>query len=132
MAQTAVVGTVLVTGSSGKIGSHIVPALESRGDLVRRFDLTEGDDLRDPEAVAAAVTGCDVVVHAGALPQNAHVDPAAYTATNVDGTRHVLDAAERAGVERVIYFSSVWVFGYLDEGAEPTTSRSTTSTRPNP
>ena len=112
-------GTVLVTGSSGKIGSPVVAALRHRGDDVRSFDLVDGDDLRDPVAVAAAVDGCDAVVHAGVLPQKRDGEVATMAATNIDGTRHVLDAAERAGVARVVFFSSNWVFGFLDDGRDP-------------
>lgn len=111
--------TVLVTGSSGKIGSRVVAALEGRGDTVRRFDLADGDDLHDPDGVAAAMATCDAVVHAGAIPHDRLGTPAEIEATNVGGTRHVLDAAQRADVERLVFFSSIMVFGFWDGESEP-------------
>jgi UDP-glucose 4-epimerase len=105
------VKTVLVTGSSGQVGRAASAALEAAGWTVRPFDVDTGGDLRDEAAVLDAVAGCDVIVHAGAIPHDTRGTPADIVATNVLGTWHVLQAAEAHGAARVIYFSSVQVFG---------------------
>jgi nucleoside-diphosphate-sugar epimerase len=110
---------VLLTGSSGLVGRAAGPALEAAGWEVRPFDMARGDDLRDREAVHAAVAGCSMVVHAGAIPHDSKGTPADIMATNVLGTWHVLEAAEANGVERVVYFSSVQVFGFAEGEGEP-------------
>jgi nucleoside-diphosphate-sugar epimerase len=110
---------VLLTGSSGLVGRAAGPALEAAGWEVRPFDMVRGDDLRDPEAVHAAVAGCSMVVHAGAIPHDSKGPPADIMATNVLGTWHVLEAAEANGVERVVYFSSAQVFGCAEGEGEP-------------
>jgi UDP-glucose 4-epimerase len=119
---------VLVTGGAGFIGSNLVRALLERGDEVRIFDdlstgraenlggldveLVEGT-LTDPEAVAAAVAGCSVVFHEGAIPSVARsvAEPVASHDANATGTLHVLLAARDADVERVVYASSSSVYG---------------------
>jgi nucleoside-diphosphate-sugar epimerase len=92
-----------------------VPALEAEGWKVRPFDLARRTDLRDEKAVYRAVRGCDAIVHAGAIPNDAAGSPADIVATNVLGTWHVLLGAEAHQVSRVIYFSSIHVFGFWGE-----------------
>lgn len=109
---------VLVTGASGQVGRAVAELLEQVGWSVRAFDLVAGDDLRDAAEVRAAVAGCDVVVHVGAIAHDSSGTPDEIMATNVLGTWHVLTAAEAEGVGRVVYFSSGQVFGCADgEGA---------------
>jgi len=120
----------LVTGGAGFIGSHIATALASQGEPTRIFDnlstgkrsnladfadqieFVEGD-LRDLEAVRAAVRGVEVVFHQGALPSvpRSISDPVGSLESNVNGTLHVLVAAREAGVRRVVYASSSSVYG---------------------
>lgn len=111
--------TVLVTGSSGQLGAPLAARLSASGWAVRGFDLDDGDDLRDEAAVAAAVEGCDAVVHAGALAHDTAGSPADIMATNLLGTWHVLIAAERSGVSRVVYLSSGQVFGFAEGEGTP-------------
>ena len=120
----------LVTGGAGFIGSHLTEALLRRGDSVRVLDdLSTGrrenlaaferdieliiGDLRDPEVVARAVRGVDVVFHQGALPSvpRSIADPATVHDVNATGTLNVLLAARDAGVRRVVYASSSSVYG---------------------
>ena len=112
-------GTVLLTGSAGSIGRVVAARLEREGWTVRPFDLATGDDLRDEHAVRAAAVGCDAIVHAGAIPHDSLGSAADIMATNVLGTWHVLLAAEQSGVERVVAFSSLQVFGFFDGEGVP-------------
>jgi len=111
--------TVLVTGARGVIGRTAAVRLQDDGWDVRAFDLVDGDDLRDPDAVHDAVAGCAAVVHAGAIPHDSRGTPADIAAVNVLGTWHVLLAAEHHRVERVVAFSSIQVFGCTDGEGEP-------------
>lgn len=105
---------VLVTGSAGQVGRATSSLLEAAGWSVVRFDLADGKDLRDAEAVEDAVRGCEVIVHAGAIAHDSAGTPDDIVATNVLGTWHVLSAAEYHGISRVVYFSSAQVFGFVD------------------
>lgn len=113
------VQTALVTGASGQVGRRISSRLLEHGWRVRRFDLSEGDDLRDERAVREAAEGCEVLVHAGALAHDTAGTPGEIVSTNVLGTWHVLLAAEHCAAAKVIYFSSAQVFGLADGEGEP-------------
>ena len=68
-------------------------------------------DLRDPASVARAVAGCKLVFHIAADYRLWSKRPQDLYASNVDGTRNLLEAAERAGVERIVYTSTVGCIG---------------------
>lgn len=102
---------VLVTGSSGVIGSAVARSRTEAGDTVVPFDVATGGDLRDAAAVRRAAAGCEAIVHLGAIANDANGTPEDIMATNVLGTFHVLRAAELGGAARVVYFSSAQVFG---------------------
>lgn len=123
----------LVTGGAGFIGSHLVRALLRRGDEVCVLDnLSTGSranlegveadvdlqvaDLRDPEVVVRACRGVSVVFHLAALPSvpRSVDDPRASFESNARGTLHVLDAARREGVGRVVYAASSSAYGGTD------------------
>ena len=73
-------------------------------------------DLRNPESLEKAVNGCDVVYHVAADYRLWIRDPREMYLSNVDGTRHLLEAAKRAGVERVVYTSTVGCIGIPKDG----------------
>ncbi len=122
---------VLVTGGSGFIGSHVLDQLVAAGHEPRNLDLVPSPwhgaeldttiaDLTDDDAVAAAVRGCDAVVHLAAMADvNQVVDaPGRTDAVNVRGTFNLLEAARAAGVPRFVYASTIWVYGNAP-GPEP-------------
>jgi UDP-glucose 4-epimerase len=108
---------VLVTGEHGLIGSYVADELGRQGHSVVGFDLANGFDVREPAAVAEAVSGCDAVIHLAAadtpLPAEVIVD------TNLIGTKNVLDAAVATGVRRVVIASSVDAVGIFLGEAPP-------------
>jgi UDP-glucose 4-epimerase len=116
---------VLVTGGSGFIGSHVVDRLVASGHEPRIFDLVPSPyhnalvieylqgDLVEQESVRMAVRGCDAVIHLAAVSDVNKVlaNPALAEAVNAGGTRAVLEAARLEYVPRVVYASTVWVYG---------------------
>ena len=116
---------VLVTGAAGFIGSAVARELCARGVRVVAMVEPGGDtanldgvdvevvvaDLRDAAAVAKAIDGSRSVFHIAALYRFWAPDPAVFYAVNVTGTKYVLDAARRAGCERVVYTSTVGTLG---------------------
>jgi len=118
-------GKVLVTGGSGFLGINLIRHLLAKGAAdIRSLDLGEFDypekdrveavqgDIRDAAAVAKAMTGVKYVVHtAAALPLYSAED---IHTTDVVGTRVLLEAARKAGVERFVMISSTAVYGIPD------------------
>ncbi|HYP14140.1 MAG TPA: hopanoid-associated sugar epimerase [Bryobacteraceae bacterium] len=112
----------LVTGATGFLGWHVARKLLDRGERVRvlardpaKLRELEAEsvagDLRDPGSVAAAVQGCSVVYHVAADYRLWSRNPDELYRSNVDGTRNILAAAKAAGVERVVYTSTVGCIG---------------------
>ena len=129
----------LVTGATGLVGSAVVRALLRKGQHIRvlvrptsdrrnlaglAIEIAEGS-LEQPESLARAVTGCRYVYHVAADYRLWVPDPEPMFRTNVVGTRDLMIAALEAGVERVIYTSSVATLGLIPEGSadEETPSR---------
>ncbi|HZE89874.1 MAG TPA: hopanoid-associated sugar epimerase [Verrucomicrobiae bacterium] len=126
---------VCVTGATGFVGWHLMEALLARGDDVRCFvragsagmlagrpvQIATGD-LVDPDAVARAVSGTEVVYHCAADYRLYVPDPSAMYGANVEGTRHVMRAAAQAGVKRVVYTSTVGALG-LHASGDPADER---------
>jgi len=124
---------VLVTGAGGFIGSHLAESLVRAGAEVRAFVRynSRGDhgwletseladeievfrgDLTNPEAVAGAMEGREVVFHLGALipiPYS-YRHPREFVAANVEGTLNVVEAARRAEPARIVHTSTSEVYG---------------------
>lgn len=103
------------------IGAEVMNQVAAAGFDVVGLDIADGDDLNDPDTVSRLVDGCSHVVHAAALDdETAEPDPLMTMSTgdceqvmrtNVGGTSMLLAAAARTGVQRVVFLSSVDVFG---------------------
>lgn len=126
---------VLVTGGAGYVGSRLVPKLLDAGYAVTVLDLyLFGDaalagvhghanlrevkgDLRDPQAVASALQGCDAVIHLACISNDPsfELDPELGRSINYDAFRPLVRAAKDAGVKRFIYASSSSVYGLKGE-----------------
>ena len=129
----------VVTGGAGFIGSHLVENLVARGERVRVVErpgalvthLPAGvevvrADIRDRDAVRAAVAGARHVYHLAANPNLWVRDRTEFDAVNHRGTVHVLDAALEAGAERILHTSTESILtcarqtGPIDEDIEVT------------
>jgi nucleoside-diphosphate-sugar epimerase len=116
------VTTYFVTGGSGFVGNRLIRLLRARGDAV--YALARSDAaadavtqagaepvrgaLEDPAALRDGMHGADVVIHAAARTAD-WGRPAAFERVNVEGTKNVLWAMQRAGVERIVHISPATV-----------------------
>jgi nucleoside-diphosphate-sugar epimerase len=124
----------VITGATGLLGSHIAEALAARGERVRAFvrptsevsflrglgaELAVGD-LHDAESLRRAVDGADVVYHCAARVGD--WGPwSLYRREIIDATGQLLGVCRAAGVGRLLYVSSVTVYGHPRDGGPPIT-----------
>ena len=122
---------VFLTGATGFVGSHVARAYADAGAELRlltrgtsNLSAIEGltaetvvGDLRQPEGLRTALSGCDALVHVAADYRLWVRDPQEMYAANVRGTRELLRIARECGVERVVYTSSVATMGFKTDGS---------------
>ncbi|MER7878446.1 NAD(P)-dependent oxidoreductase [Streptomyces solisilvae] len=128
--------TVLVTGASGLLGSGVVTKLRERGtrvlatDAFPRADEVTVLDVTQPTAIHSLVAKEQVtgIVHCGGIsgPMVARDNPQSIIDINIGGTANLLEAARVHGVRRLVFCSSLTVYGNTDEGPVP----ETTATQP--
>jgi len=121
---------VLITGSSGFIGAAVTRAVIAKGDEVRVLvrpnsnlrnlgglpvETVQGD-LQDPPSLKKAVAGCQGVYHVAAHYALWDKNPKTFYQVNVEGTTQLFRAAEDAGVERIVYTSTIGAIGLPADG----------------
>jgi dihydroflavonol-4-reductase len=125
--------TTLVTGASGFLGSHVARLLADRGEQVRVLlrpssqtklleSLSVGrisGDLRDPASLNRALAGISTVYHVAADYRLWARDPREIYESNVQGTRNLLEAAQRADVDKFVYTSTVGTVAVARDGRLP-------------
>jgi NADH dehydrogenase len=111
---------VLVTGGTGVVGASVVRALHERGHEVRVLTRHAGrdqawwptgvdgwaGDVSNEKSIRGAADGCDAVVHVAGIVEE-HPPTITYQSVNIDGTRYTVLEAERAGVRKFVYVSSL-------------------------
>lgn len=127
--------TVLITGAAGRMGSRLRADLPAFGWDLRCLDLAAPPDeaalpwtigdAADPGVAASAMDGVDAVVHLAGIPGEA--DFAELRHANIEATYQVFEAAQRAGVRRIVYASSNHAVGCHEKG-----ELLTTAVRPRP
>jgi dihydroflavonol-4-reductase len=125
---------VLITGATGFIGNHVARMCAAQGDTIRAMvmpgedrspldgmevEFVEGN-LLNPESLAKAVQGVDKLYHLAALFAVWTKDPDLHYKINVEGTRHLMRAAKAAGVEKIVYTSSIAAIGTDGKGTPST------------
>ncbi len=127
---------LLITGATGFLGAEVVRQTLAAGHTVRILRRTTSSlarleglpvehalgDVTDARSVRAAMDGVEACIHCAGDTSYFVRDAARLRAVNVEGTRHVVEAARDAGVRRLVYTSSVAAIGF-DPGGRPVDER---------
>lgn len=115
---------VVVTGGSGRVGSYVLREIAPHFDVTNADLRRAGDcryasaDVMDLDSLRSAFAGADAVVHLAAIDYDWKAAPEKYIDVNVRGTWHVLQAAQEAGVRKVVLCSSVSACGLSEMRAD--------------
>lgn len=114
---------IAITGGNGFIGARLAKALTAAGHRVVPIDTTGETpvDIMDKEALTNAVQGCEAIYHLAAAHRDDIFPRSLYYDINGQGTKNVIDAANAAGITKIIFTSSFAVYG-LDSGTPDETT----------
>lgn len=115
---------VLITGGSGFIGQHLQRYLAEQPVAIRTFERASGGDLTDLASVTQACREIDTVIHLAGYAHADIDDAVQHQQINVQGTAHLIQAAQTAGVSRLVLISSVKAGQPHDPLAEPNSAYS--------
>jgi dihydroflavonol-4-reductase len=120
---------LFITGATGFVGAHVAKLAEEQGAELRLLSRATSNkenlpvgaevvigDLREPAGFASALQGCDALIHVAADYRLWVPNPDDMYKANVEGTRSLLRLAREAGVQRVVYTSSVATMGFKQDG----------------
>lgn len=104
---------VLITGSRGFLGRHIVRHFRELGDSVVSYDLVDGQDLLDENTLYRSMRGVETVVHLAAVGDvyQAARDPVQASISGLAGTANLVKAANRRDIGKIVYASTWEVYG---------------------
>ncbi len=123
---------VLVTGANGHIGANVVRELLAQGHAVRAFVRKSADmrgltglefehhhgDVMQEEDLASAAQGCDAIIHLAAVYKTIAETPEEIVEPAIQGSRNVFKAAKAAGINRIVYTSSIASIGFSNSATE--------------
>ena len=116
----------VITGGAGLLGGRLAVELRDRGEAVRIFDFQKpgpmpegieyaGGDIRDACAVARACEGAERIYHLAALMHVGRIQPKLVREVNIGGLENVMAAAEKCGARRVVFTSTIELYGVKPE-----------------
>ena len=137
---------VLVTGANGHIGANVCRELLSQGHQVRAFVRSSADlsgidgldvelvygDVMQPETLTPAAEGCDKIIHLAAVYKTIAETPEDIVEPAVQGSRNIFAAAKAAGIDRIVYTSSIASIGFSSSAREMRTSNDWNEDAQNP
>lgn len=100
---------VLVTGAKGFVGKEVTFELARKKHKVVEFDSSNGHNILDKSSLKQKMRGVNAVVHLAAVVENSN--PKLWE-VNVSGTTNVIEAAEKAGVKKLVFLSTTGVYGF--------------------